>query len=156
VVTLLLRRSDGAAEAVVDQAAEPAILAPQAGRTVLVVDDEDGVRALACEILELLGYRVLAAEGAIPALEVLEREQPDIMLFDYAMPGMNGAELARIARRRYPETPIIFASGYADTAQVEAALGGDAVILRKPFDMETLARTVAGLLAAPDASAAAD
>jgi CheY-like chemotaxis protein len=63
---------------------------------------------------------------------------------------MNGAELARRARERWPETPIVFASGYADTAQVEAALGGQAVILRKPFDMETLAQTIAGLLRRED------
>jgi len=69
------------------------------------------------------------------------------------MPVMNGAELARLARQRWPDAPIVFASGYADTAQVEAALGGEAVILRKPFNMETLAQTIAGLLRrAPDAA----
>jgi CheY-like chemotaxis protein len=59
---------------------------------------------------------------------------------------MNGAELAKLARLRWPDVPIVFASGYADTAQVEAALGGEAIILRKPFNMETLAQTIAGLL----------
>jgi CheY-like chemotaxis protein len=77
---------------------------------------------------------------------MLETVKPDVMLFDYAMPLMNGAELARLARQRLPEAPIVIASGYADTAQVEAALGGEAVILRKPFNMEALAQTVAGLL----------
>jgi CheY-like chemotaxis protein len=146
VVTLLLRRSAAEAEAPASPTEPPAILAPEAGRTVLVVDDEGPVRALACEILELLGYRVLEADSGEAALEILETVQPDVMLFDYAMPGMNGAELARLARLRLPDTPIVFASGYADTAQVEAALGGTAMILRKPFNMETLAQTIAGLL----------
>jgi len=146
VVTLLLRRSPGAAEAPAAPADLPPILAPVAGRTVLVVDDEAPVRALACEILELLGYRVLQAEGGEAALALLETERPDLMLFDYAMPGMNGAELAKLARERWPDVPIVFASGHADTAQVEAALGGQAVILRKPFNMETLAQTIAALL----------
>jgi signal transduction histidine kinase len=149
VVTLLLRRSAALAEAPASRSELPAILAPEAGRVVLVVDDEDAVRALACEILELLGYRALAAASGEAALAMLETARPDLMLFDYAMPGMNGAELARLARLRLPETPIVFASGYADTAQVEAALGGEAIILRKPFNMETLAQTIAGLLSRP-------
>jgi signal transduction histidine kinase/ActR/RegA family two-component response regulator len=146
VVTLLLRRSSGPAEIAAVRDEPPAVLAPKPGCTVLVVDDERAVRALAGEILELLGSRVLEAESGEAALEILDDVRPDLMLFDYAMPGMNGAELARLARLRWPDTPIVFASGYADTAQVEAALGGEATILRKPFNMETLAQTIAGLL----------
>jgi CheY-like chemotaxis protein len=150
VVTLLLRRSSAAAQPPTVQAQPEPVLAPDPGCTILVVDDEGPVRALACEILELLGYQVLQADSGASALDLLETVQPDLMLFDYAMPVMNGAELARRARERWPETPIVFASGYADTAQVEAALGGQAVILRKPFDMETLAQTIAGLLRRED------
>jgi DNA-binding response OmpR family regulator len=69
-----------------------------------------------------------------------------LMLLDFAMPAMNGAEAATLARRKAPALPIVFASGYADTAQVETALGGEAVILRKPFDMDELAATVAAAL----------
>jgi CheY-like chemotaxis protein len=146
-VTLFLRRSTDDAEA----AARPRddrqpILAPETGGTILVVDDDEAVRALACETLQLLGYRVLDADSGPAALAILERETPELMLFDYAMPGMSGAELAAIARERWPDVPIVFASGHADTAAVEAALGGQATILRKPFNMETLARTIAGLV----------
>jgi signal transduction histidine kinase/ActR/RegA family two-component response regulator len=150
VVSLLLLRSTAADVAPAVRTEAQAVLAPQAGRTVLVVDDEQAVRALAGEILELLGYRVLQAESGAMALEILETVRPDLMLFDYAMPVMNGAELARFARLRWPDTPIVFASGYADTAQVEAALGGEAIILRKPFNMQTLAQTIASLLRPPD------
>jgi len=150
VVTLLLRRSSQPARAAAPAKAEPApVLAPAAGGTVLVVDDEGPVRALAGEILQLLGYRVLLAESGPAALEILQETKPDLMLFDYAMPGMNGAELAKQARARWPDVPIVFASGHADTAQVEAALGGEAEILRKPFNMETLAQTIARLLSPP-------
>jgi len=90
------------------------------------------------------------AESGEAALEILEGVRPDLMLLDYAMPGMNGAELAKLARERWPDVPIVFASGHADTAQVEAALGGEAEILRKPFDMETLAQTIARLLSRPE------
>ncbi|WP_372785697.1 response regulator [Phenylobacterium sp.] len=147
-ITLFLMRSAKGAEREREQREQAPILAPAAGRTVLVVDDEPQVRALTCETLELLGYRVLQADGGPAALDVLEHETPDLMLFDYAMPGMNGAELAGIVRALFPDTPIVFASGHADTAAVEAALGGQATILRKPFNMETLAQTIAGLLGA--------
>ncbi|HLZ74875.1 response regulator [Phenylobacterium sp.] len=146
VVTLLLRRSALAADAPQAQASLRPVLAPKGGRTVLLVDDEAPVRELTAETLELLGYQVLTADSGAAALEILETAQPDVMLFDYAMPAMNGAELARLARLIRPDTPIVIASGYADTAQVEAALGGEAMILRKPFNMETLAQTVAGLV----------
>jgi signal transduction histidine kinase/CheY-like chemotaxis protein len=146
VVTLLLRRSTASVNPPEVQAQQRPILAPPHGRTVLLVDDEESVRELTAETLELLGYRVLTADSGARALEMLATASPDLMLFDYAMPVMNGAELARLARLRRPETPIVIASGYADTAQVEAALGDEAVILRKPFNMETLADTVAGLM----------
>jgi CheY-like chemotaxis protein len=146
VVRLMLRRSTAAAEPATAWTERQPIPAPPAGRSVLVVDDEASVRALAGETLELLGYRALTADSGAAALAILERERPDLMLFDYAMPGMNGAELAGIVRTRWPDAPIVFASGHADTAAVEAALGGQARILRKPFSVETLAETIAGLL----------
>jgi CheY-like chemotaxis protein len=146
-VSLFLRRSTQAVEAAADHSAPLPVPAAPGGRTVLVVDDEAQVRALACETLAMLGYDVLDAESGEEALKVLEATRPDIMLLDYAMPGMSGAELARLARARWPDVPIIFASGYADTQAVEEALGGQALILRKPFDMATLARVLAGLSA---------
>ena len=146
VVSLLLRRSTATAQAGAEPSEPLPILAPEGGHTVLVVDDEEAVRTLACETLELLGYRVLVADSAAAALDMLDTVCPDLMLFDYAMPMMNGAELARVARLRCPGVPIVFASGYADTDQVEAAVGGEATILRKPFNMDALARTVATLL----------
>jgi signal transduction histidine kinase/ActR/RegA family two-component response regulator len=145
-VTLFLMRSSGDEEPAPTREEPPPILAPAVGRSVLVVDDEAQVRALTAESLELLGYRVLQADSGSAALAVLEHETPDLMLFDYAMPGMSGAELAGLVRVRLPDVPIVFASGHADTGAVETALGGQATILRKPFDMETLAQTVAGLL----------
>jgi signal transduction histidine kinase len=146
-VTLFLRRSGRPAEAAPDHSAPRPVLAPDSGRTVLVVDDDPPVRALACETLAMLGYAVLDAGSGAEALEILSNTRPDIMLLDYAMPGMSGAELAGKARERWPGVPIVFASGHADTAAVEQALGGEALILRKPFNMESLARALAGLSA---------
>jgi CheY-like chemotaxis protein len=148
-VKLFLRRSAEAAagDASADEEAPVPIVAPFAA-TVLVVDDDGEVRNLVRDTLDLLGYRVLTADSGPAALEILDRTRPDLMLVDFAMPGMNGAEAAGLARQKWSEMPIVFASGYADTDQVDTALGSQAVILRKPFDMEELARTVARALPA--------
>ena len=146
-VRLFLRRSAEPAEA--DAPERPRRTAPvvaPAAATILVVDDDADVRSLVRDTLEMLGYRVMTADGGPAALDILDRTRPDLMLIDFAMPGMNGAEAAGLARQKWNEMAIVFASGYADTAQVEDALGGGAVILRKPFEMDELARTVAEAL----------
>ena len=99
---------------------------------VLVVDDDSDVREVTTGILADLGYGVLEAASGGAALDALDREA-DIgaLLLDFAMPGMNGAELAREVRARRPDLPILFVTGYADTKALE--LAGDDHILRKPF-----------------------
>ncbi len=71
------------------------------------------------------------------------------MILDFAMPGMTGAELARRARARRPDLPIVFASGYADTAALEQVAGPDAPLLRKPFRVDELQVAVAAALRRP-------
>jgi DNA-binding response OmpR family regulator len=68
------------------------------------------------------------------------------MLVDFAMPGMNGAELALAARRLHPALPIVFVTGFAETDQLEGALGPGAPVLRKPFGMDELAAMVTASL----------
>ena len=65
------------------------------------------------------------------------------MLVDFAMPGMNGAELAREVRARFPGLPIVFVTGFAETDQIEGACGAEVPVLRKPFGIDDLAATVA-------------
>ncbi|WP_374468746.1 response regulator [Phenylobacterium sp.] len=149
-VRLLLRRSAMAEDAASAAPTAPGtVFAPAGGATVLVVDDDADVRNLVRDTLELLGYRVLTADGGVAALELLDTTRPDLVLMDFAMPGMNGAEAAGLARQKWSGLPIVFASGYADTAAVENALGGQAVILRKPFEMDELATVVADALGSP-------
>jgi CheY-like chemotaxis protein len=142
-VILLLRRASGEgvlAEAdSTDRTALPA--ASKAGR-ILVVDDDFEVRSLLKESLQALGHAVREAPDAHSALRMIGEERPDLMLVDFAMPVMNGAELALEARRQWPDLPIVFASGYAEVDQVEAALGPKAPILRKPFSIHELGAAV--------------
>ncbi len=76
---------------------------------------------------------------------MVEQASPDLMMVDFAMPGMNGAEVAKAVRERRPDLPIVFASGYADTAAIEQAALNSAV-LRKPFRMDELQPLLADAL----------
>ena len=105
---------------------------------VLVVDDDPDVRLFLSETLQNLGFDVVVAEDAEHGLGVLEAADPDLVLVDFAMPGMNGAQMATAVRARRPDVPIIFASGYSETAAIEEAVGPSAVLLRKPFGISDL------------------
>jgi PAS domain S-box-containing protein len=113
-----------------------------AGATVLVVDDDAEVRAFLAESLAGLGHRVFSAASGEEALDRLTEWRPDLALIDYAMPAMHGAEVARAARALLPGLPIVFVTGYAESEQLDAALGGDAPVLRKPFSLDQLAAAV--------------
>jgi len=109
---------------------------------VLLVDDDDGLRAILSEGLRDAGHKVSTASDGASALSNLEREKPQVAIIDFAMPGMNGASLAQKILVRFPELPIVFVSGYADTAAIRNAVGSDAVILQKPFEMQELLATL--------------
>jgi CheY-like chemotaxis protein len=146
VVTLFLRRADQQPD---DAAAEPhAMDQPSVVQAaeVLVVDDDQDVRQILAETLRDLGYRVREAEGGEAALALLEQAPPDVLVVDFAMPGMNGAELARAVRALHPRLPVVFASGYAETAAIDAAIEGPPLLLRKPFRMEELEAILATAL----------
>ena len=110
----------------------------QASITVLVVDDDPNVREVLVETLDSLGYRVLAAEDGPSGLAALEAGVPDLLMLDFAMPGMNGAEVAKVALERHHDLPIVFATGYADTAAIIEVAGPQALVLRKPFRVNEL------------------
>ncbi|WP_181708165.1 PAS domain S-box protein [Chthonobacter rhizosphaerae] len=113
---------------------------------ILVVDDDRDVRRILAASLEALGHAVEAAEDGPAGLRRIEDRRPDLLILDFAMPGMNGAEVARAARQRHPDLPIIFASGYADTAAIDALATG-IPMLRKPFRIADLQALVDDALA---------
>ncbi len=112
---------------------------PFAGHaTILVVDDDSAVREITSNILSDLGYRIIEAGSGGAALEALDNNAGiDAVLLDFAMPGMNGTEVAREIRVRRPNLPILYATGYADAEALTAA--GDDVVIHKPFVEEELA-----------------
>jgi signal transduction histidine kinase len=110
--------------------------------SILVVEDEPAVRALAIKILGAKGYRVQAASSGAAALELYRREEGvfDLLLTDLVMPGgVSGAQLAAQLRAGQPGLRVIYMSGYGRDI---AGVGADANFVQKPFDPEYLAKTV--------------
>ena len=112
---------------------------------ILVIDDDDGVRAVVVQGLRDAGFQVWEAADGPSALALLAMGAPAAAVIDFMMPGMDGAEVARRARALWPSLPIVFVSGYADTLALDGI--GGAGVLRKPFDMPTLREAVEALLA---------
>lgn len=113
---------------------------------VLVVEDDVAVRQGIAEGLRLLNYSVREACDGESGLEELRRRMPDLLMSDYLMPGMNGAQFIAAARQIYPKIPVLVATGHADMAEVEKLVGVQSV-LKKPFDLETLNAAVGSELA---------
>ncbi len=113
--------------------------------TVLVVDDQDDVREVAVAQLEALGFRVAHAANAKAALELLARGGIDLLMADYAMPGMSGLELARAARKRQPGLPVLLMSGYVETAHIDRQVEG-ARLVKKPYRLAELVDAIEALL----------
>jgi two-component system cell cycle sensor histidine kinase/response regulator CckA len=113
--------------------------------TILLVEDEDAVRAFAKRALESRGYTVLEAESGQVGLEVLEEfgEEPDLIVSDVVMPEMDGPSMLRELRKRGIKTKVVFVSGYAEDA-FEKNLEGqtDFAFLPKPFTLKQLAEAV--------------
>lgn len=85
----------------------------------------------------------VALSGGQPALDLRQRRDFDLLLLDFAMPGMNGAEVAEQARAARPDLPIMSLSGYADSAAMDAALDGRALVLTKPVECRALFDAIA-------------
>ncbi|MFB4393557.1 MULTISPECIES: response regulator [unclassified Pseudomonas] len=111
-------------------------------RTVLLVDDDHLVRDMIGDVLRLYGYQVRQAHSGEQALALLDGGI-DVLLTDFAMPEFNGAQLARAARERYPNLPVVFLTGYAELQGLE--LPGS-LVMQKPVQAEELTRSLNELL----------
>jgi len=122
-------------------------------RTILVVEDEEAVRAAALAMLDELGYRRLEAADAAEALAVIESGAVvDLVFSDVVMPGPVGArELADRLRALRPGVPILFTSGYTDNAVIHHGRLDDGVsLISKPYARAELAQRLAQLLSAKE------
>jgi CheY-like chemotaxis protein len=140
-VDLLLPLSEKPAGAKFDLH-RPLAIADHRGRA-LVVDDEATVRMTTSDMLEELGFATVQAASAREAeVLLLAGEEVDLVVTDHLMPGMTGAELARLVRSRWPELPVLLVSGYANADEVAP----DLPRLAKPFRSSELEDAVKGLV----------
>jgi signal transduction histidine kinase len=132
------------ADAGIGQAASDssgAVRRPIKGSIILLVDDDHAVREITASMLRELGYVVLEVGSGGAALDVLgEESNIDLILLDFAMPGMNGMEVARQVQSKFPTIPVLFITGYVDQAVLADI--GEARIIKKPFVGEELATKV--------------
>ncbi|MGE3191699.1 MAG: response regulator, partial [Vicinamibacterales bacterium] len=121
------------------------------GGTILVVEDDEAVRELVVDILTRDGYRTIEAGHGQAAIDELERRRQriDLVLSDVVMPGMSGPELVRRIKRRRPDIPVLYMTGYAEPNPADAAALAAAPVLQKPFTPKALSDAVLQALAGP-------
>jgi PAS domain S-box-containing protein len=119
------------------------------GQQILVVEDDDQVRFLVSYLLEELGYRVTTARDAASAMPHLsDAARIDLLISDVGLPGMNGRQLAELVRLDHPSVPVLFMTGYAESAAVQSEfLGENMAIITKPFALDDFGRAVRQALA---------
>ena len=148
VKVYLARRDGAAAEELPAPVLATALAAGDERDTVLVVEDEPGVRAFTTEALTELGYTVLAASDGAAALRLLDAHpEIDLLFTDVVMPDMNGRKLADAALDRCPDLKVLFTTGYTRNAVVHnGVLDKDVALIGKPFTVEALADKVRKVL----------
>jgi CheY-like chemotaxis protein len=126
----------------------PVLARGGSGERVLIVEDDQSVRMLVREVLEELRYEAVEIGTPTDAVPLLASDQRiDLMISDIGMPGMNGRDLATLARTHRPELPILFITGYAEQATLRGDfLGTGMSMVTKPFSLETLATRIGELI----------
>ncbi|MET0314004.1 MAG: ATP-binding protein, partial [Hansschlegelia sp.] len=151
-VSLYLQASEAVAEARIEA---PLTDAPDGrGQTIFLIEDDVSVRLLVRNVLEELSYHVIEAQDATTAIPILRSGQTfNLIVSDVGLPGMNGRQLADIARTHHPDVPILFITGYAENAAIRAGfLGTNMQMITKPFAMDLLAQRVSEMLARTEAA----
>ena len=115
---------------------------------ILVVDDDQQVRATIRRGLTALGYAVRDAASGEEALALIGEQKPQLVVLDYMMPGMDGAETAREIARIDPDLPVIFSTGHAALRYLRQAAGEGISILEKPFTLTELDQLISDILQA--------
>ena len=114
---------------------------------VLVIEDEQTVREMVCEMLETLGYKAIEVGNADQAMSLVqENQQIDAVMVDLILPGVGGPEIVARIRKARPQLPVIFMSGYSDRASQVQELGPDALFLQKPFSVAALGQKISKAL----------
>ena len=149
MVCVYLPRSHGTVESGAGEGDAPALPRAAAGDTVLVVDDEAGIRMLITDILEELGYQSLEAEDGQEGLAILQSDaRIDLLITDVGLPGgMNGRQMADAARLARSDLKVLFITGYAENAVIgNGQLDPGMHVMTKPFELDSLGRRIKELI----------
>ena len=121
---------------------------PGAGETLLVVEDDPAVRMIVLDELHELGYTTLEAMDGPTAIPILQSSMKiDLMISDVGLPGMNGRQVAEIGRQYRPNLPVLFMTGYAQTAAARSEfLAPGMEMISKPFSMDDMAAKLREML----------
>jgi PAS domain S-box-containing protein len=147
-VTLRLPRFEGEVEADRDAQATRSHTPRGSGETVLVVEDDEAVRQLVVEVLRELGYEAFeAADGEAALAAVQSARRLDLLITDVGLPGLNGRQLAEIARERHPDLGVLFMTGYTPQAADRPEFLGEGMeMVAKPFAMDALAVKIRAMI----------
>jgi CheY-like chemotaxis protein len=149
-VKLLFRRADGPiAETAADEIAPAGPAAAAERRSILIIDDDPDVRAFIATTLGEQGYEVHQAADGREGMATFTRHSPDLVIVDFIMPGMSGADVAHELLAKRPGQPILFVSGYSETEAVRR-VAPNVPLLAKPFRGDALDRAVRAALAGAD------
>jgi len=119
------------------------------GATVLLVEDDEDNRELMTEVLESAGFRVVTASSGAEALRALAGQVVGAVVTDVGLPGVNGLEVARAAKRLEPPVPVVVVTGYSERDDIASAHGKEIdAVLVKPVDPDVLAAAVADVVRA--------
>jgi len=145
-VRVYLPRAAASESAAIDTRSRAAVPHSSKDAIILLVDDDEAVREVAASMLRDVGYAVTEAGSGGAALDLLNRERRfDLVVLDFAMPGMNGVDLAREVHSKFPAMPVLFITGYADNSALAEI--GDARLVKKPFLGDELVTKVQTALA---------
>jgi two-component system, cell cycle sensor histidine kinase and response regulator CckA len=119
------------------------------GETILLVEDDPGVRDLTSAVLKEQGYKVISAENGMDALQLYDKtaDKPNLLLTDVIMPGMSGRQLADKLLVKNPAIKVVYFSGYTEDGIVHhGVLDSEANFIHKPFSHATLIRKIRDVL----------
>ncbi|MCM3714237.1 response regulator [Alkalihalobacillus oceani] len=112
-------------------------------KKILVVDDQYGIRILLCEILQKDGYQMFEAANGVQALKIVEEEQPDLVLLDMKIPGMDGLEILKRIKENHEHINVIMMTAYGELNLIYEAMNLGAIThFAKPFDIDDIREVI--------------
>jgi len=145
-ITLFLRVATGQPRRIVGDDARSDVRIDLSGCTVALIDDDPQVRATLADTLISAGATVREAAEGVAGIQLVHNVRPDLLVVDFAMPGMTGADVVQRVRKEFPDLPVVLVTGFADTDKLNAVTEAGVAVLWKPFEAQELLRKVAGLL----------